>query len=58
MQQQLAEVLSRPQSYVAKIETGERRIDTVELVEGSLALGISARELFKPVEIRLQTDTD
>jgi transcriptional regulator with XRE-family HTH domain len=37
-QQELADRLKRPQSYVAKIETGERRLDVVEFVEWYQAL--------------------
>lgn len=32
-QQELADRLRRPQSYVAKVETGERRLDVVEFIE-------------------------
>jgi transcriptional regulator with XRE-family HTH domain len=32
-QQAVAERLGRPQSYVAKYETGDRRLDVVEFVE-------------------------
>ncbi|WP_029047013.1 transcriptional regulator [Cupriavidus sp. amp6] len=38
-QQALAERLSRPQSYVAKVELLERRLDVVEVGEWLLALG-------------------
>ena len=41
-QQQLADRLNRPQSYVAKIETGERRLDVVEFAEWALALEVEA----------------
>jgi len=32
-QKQVAELLQKPQSYVSKSESGERRIDIVELTE-------------------------
>lgn len=39
-QSDLASRLSRPQSYVSKYESGERRLDFVELREICLALGV------------------
>jgi transcriptional regulator with XRE-family HTH domain len=53
-QQQLANALQRPQSYVAKIETGERRIDAVEVVEWALVLDTDVEILLRPVIIALQ----
>jgi transcriptional regulator with XRE-family HTH domain len=38
-QHELARLIRRSQSYVATIETGQRRIDVVELVELAAALG-------------------
>lgn len=38
-QAQLAEVLRRPQSFVSKVESGERRLDLVELETVCVALG-------------------
>jgi transcriptional regulator with XRE-family HTH domain len=38
-QHELARLIRRSQSYVATIETGQRRIDVVELVELASALG-------------------
>lgn len=41
-QQQLADKLGKPQSYVAKYEGGERRIDVVEYIAIAEALGFDA----------------
>lgn len=35
----LAKLLRRPQSFVSKYETGERRLDVIELIEVAEALG-------------------
>lgn len=32
-QEQVARILGRPQSFVAKCESGERRVDIVELLD-------------------------
>ena len=40
-QEDLAATLGRPQSFVSKYETGERRLDLLELREVCEALGIS-----------------
>ncbi len=45
-QQELAGKLRKPQSFVAKYETGERRIDVVEFVELARALGADPAALF------------
>ena len=37
-QQELADRINRPQSFVAKVETGERRLDVVELAEWVIAV--------------------
>ena len=34
-QQQVADVLGKPQSYIAKVEGYERRLDIIELIEFS-----------------------
>lgn len=46
-QMQLAERLRRPQSFVAKYEGGERRIDVVEFCEIAAALGRDPVSLFQ-----------
>ena len=40
-QQELADLLSEPQSFVSKYESGERRLDVVELYQICVALDIS-----------------
>jgi transcriptional regulator with XRE-family HTH domain len=37
----LATRLNKPQSYISKIENGERRIDVVEFIAVARALGIN-----------------
>ena len=46
-QASVAEALEQPQSYVAKIEGGERRLDVVEFLDFSDALGIDPAALIK-----------
>ena len=38
-QQELANRVDRPQSYIAKVETGERRLDVIEFIEWVVATG-------------------
>lgn len=44
-QTQLAEALGKPQSYISKIERGERRIDVIELSDWAAALGADLESL-------------
>lgn len=41
----LAERLDRPQSFVSKVENGERRLDVVELFEFAEGLGCRPEEI-------------
>ena len=43
----VALILSRPQSYIAKIESGERKIDLIEFLEFTKALGLDPVSLVK-----------
>lgn len=52
-QQELANRLDRPQSYIAKVETGERRLDVVEFIEWSTLLGVGAEITLKRVVERI-----
>lgn len=46
-QQPLAAKLGKPQSFIAKYEGGERRIDLIEFVAISRALGADPLKLFR-----------
>ncbi|QLH15293.1 helix-turn-helix transcriptional regulator [Paracoccus pantotrophus] len=48
-QTELAERLKRPQSFVAKYENGERRVEVVELVEIATAMGSDPRDIVQIV---------
>ena len=49
-QSQLAQRLSRPQSYVSKYERGERRLDVVELLDVAKALCIDPHEIISELD--------
>lgn len=46
-QTQLATRLGKPQSFVSKYESGERRLDAIELLDVARALGMSLTTLFR-----------
>ena len=48
-QQQVADQLDRPQSFVAKYERGERRLDVVEFLEVADILKVNPVSLIKEV---------
>ena len=43
-QSMLASVLAKPQSYIAKIEAGERRIDVIEFISLMNGMGVNIHE--------------
>ncbi len=49
-QASVAERLSRPQSFVSKYENGERRLDVIEFLEVTAALGVEAESLLAIVQ--------
>jgi transcriptional regulator with XRE-family HTH domain len=48
-QAELAKQIGRPQSFVSKYERGERRLDVVEFLEITNALGIEASEIIEDI---------
>jgi transcriptional regulator with XRE-family HTH domain len=46
-QSEVAEKLGRPQSYIAKVEGGERRIDIVELIDLAQVIGLDLGALLR-----------
>jgi|TARA_R110001606_G_scaffold394467_1_gene565401 transcriptional regulator with XRE-family HTH domain len=50
-QSDLARRLGKPQSYVSKYETGERRLDIIELEEVCIATGITLCGFVKTLEL-------
>jgi transcriptional regulator with XRE-family HTH domain len=49
-QAQLAEALGEYQSFVARLESGQRRVDVVELIGLAAILGFDAAQAVKVVE--------
>jgi transcriptional regulator with XRE-family HTH domain len=50
----VARSMGRPQSYVSKYETGERRLDVVELLAVCAALQLPVTRFVKRLETRLR----
>ncbi len=55
-QVQLSDRLGRNQSYISNIERGQRRLDVIEFIHISEALGRRAGELFSEILKALKTD--
>lgn len=49
-QAEVAEALGKPQSFVAKYENGERRLDVIEFVDIVAVLDISSATILAQVE--------
>lgn len=49
-QQNLAEKLNKPQSFVSKYENGERRLDLIEFLEVAEALQFDVFEFIKKLQ--------
>jgi transcriptional regulator with XRE-family HTH domain len=53
-QQFVADKLGRPQSFVAKYEQGERRLDVIELVVVCRLVGADVHELIEQVQAEVR----
>jgi transcriptional regulator with XRE-family HTH domain len=53
-QADLAKKLGLPQSFVSKYESGERRLDILELREVCKAIGLSLKEFTERLEVALK----
>jgi transcriptional regulator with XRE-family HTH domain len=48
-QTQLADALGEYQSFVARLESGERRIDVIEFIRLSRVIGFNAEEILRKI---------
>lgn len=55
-QAQLAELLQEPQQWVSNVETGQRRLDAIELREICRALGVSHVDFVAELEERIERE--
>lgn len=56
-QEDVAHRLKRPQSYVSKIELGERRLDVVEYIEFTRAVKADGVRILRQVIKKIGTDS-
>jgi transcriptional regulator with XRE-family HTH domain len=49
-QSMLAATLGKPQSYIAKVESGERRIDVVEFIQLMNAMDVNVHDAIKNIK--------
>ena len=50
-QREVAQMLGRPQSYLSKVETSERRVDVIELLQLCRVIGVTLADV-TPAEFR------
>ncbi|WP_434462432.1 helix-turn-helix domain-containing protein [Serratia plymuthica] len=54
-QTKLAEALGRPQSFIAKVENGERKLDVVEFAVMARLLGVDAGAVLGMIGVRIHS---
>jgi transcriptional regulator with XRE-family HTH domain len=52
-QMQLATAIGKPQSFVSKIENGERRMDLIEMIAIADALDVQPSEILRRLEAQI-----
>lgn len=52
----LAEMLERPQSFISKVESGDRRLDVIEFLQITTALNIAPESIIRAVLKALEAD--
>ena len=56
-QEKLAAKIGRAQTFVSKIELGERRLDLIELLVWADALGVDARDVVERLQKKVRRKT-
>lgn len=56
-QEKLADKLGRAQTFVSKIELGERRLDLIELLVWAEALGVDVHEVIDRLQKKVRRKT-
>ncbi|RUS65995.1 hypothetical protein CUZ56_02351 [Saezia sanguinis] len=51
-QEKLAQAFGRPQSFIAKVENGERRLDVVEFVHMARLLSLDPARILSQIKVK------